>query len=561
MLFARIDFARWTYTAAGLLAAALVAAAQAPADKCRVEGTVLNALTGQPVRKAHITLTPDQGGALVLGATDIHGRYSLGDLAPGTYNLTVMREGYMGQRYGSKRPGEEQKGEPLELTAGATKSAIDLRMTPLGAIMGFVRDEDGDPVRQVDVSVLAYGYGPSGKGLQARGQAQTDALGEFRIFDLPAGAYYLRAKPQSAGSPGIDQMSDAYATVYYPNAQHQAGAGTVALTAGQELRGVDFVLHSVPVSFIRGRVIKPEGGRGCTTNLEAGADELQPSIIDTEAFATRVEVDGASVRISIPHQLAEEDPKFEFHNLPLGSYSLTATCMAGGQLYMIRMIVQLESAGLDNLELRPVGPSTITGQLRLEGESQSKLTEALVLVGRRNLYPNGGSDSEGGNPAEDGTFSLPNLPPAIYRISVAPPKALYVKSITQDGRDVRESGVDLQAGAMSISVQVVLSANGGSIEGSVENGADAQVTLIPMDPQAPLTPANMTVASGDGHFMFPAMAPGHYKLFAWDDGEDASAAIYDAEFRKRLESRGQTVEVQEKQKATAQLQLIPKVEK
>jgi hypothetical protein len=36
--------------------------------------------------------------------------------------------------------------------------------------------------------------------------------------------------------------------------------------------------------------------------------------------------------------------------------------------------------------------------------------------------------------------------------------------------------------------------------------------------------------------------------------------MYDAEFRKPFESKGQAVEVGEKQKATAQLQLIPRVE-
>jgi hypothetical protein len=37
--------------------------------------------------------------------------------------------------------------------------------------------------------------------------------------------------------------------------------------------------------------------------------------------------------------------------------------------------------------------------------------------------------------------------------------------------------------------------------------------------------------------------------------------MYDAEFRKPFEGKGQTVEVAEKQKTTAQLILIPKIEK
>jgi len=544
----------------GLVAAALVAAGQSPSDKCRVEGTVLNALTGQPVRKAHITLTLGQGGDPVLGVTDAHGRYALADLAPGTYNLTVTHEGYMGQRYGAKKPGEEQKGAALEMTPGSLKSAVDLRMTPLGAIMGSVRDEDGDPVRQVDVSVLAYGYGPSGKGLQVRDQAQTDALGEYRLLDLRPGTYYLRAKPASAGSPG-DQMTDAYATVYYPNAQQQAGAGTVALAAGQELRGVDFVLRPVPVSFIRGRIVKPEGGTGCTTNLEGGADELASSgtfaMASTSMATLVINGEKMQVKLELPGQPVDENLKFEFRNLPAGIYSLTGTCNVDDQPYSTAISVHVDASGVDNLELRPVGPSAIAGQLRLEGESKSKLTETSVSV-RRDDQSNPGSDE---NAAEDGTFSLRKLIPGIYRLNVKAPESLYVKSITQDGRDVRESGVDLQAGGMSIAVQVVLSANGGSIEGLVENGAGAHVTLIPSDSHGALTPDHVTIVGTDGHFVFAVVAPGRYKLFAWEDADDANAAVYDGAFRQPFESKAQTVEVAEKQKAAAQLQSIPKVEK
>jgi hypothetical protein len=112
---------------------------------------------------------------------------------------------------------------------------------------------------------------------------------------------------------------------------------------------------------------------------------------------------------------------------------------------------------------------------------------------------------------------------------------------------------------MSIDLQIVLSANGGGIEGSVENGAGAKVILVPSDPQAPRALAKMVLAGPDGRFAFPVVAPGRYKVFAWEE-VDPGAAMYDAEFRKPFESKGQAVEVSEKQKATAQLQLIPKVE-
>jgi hypothetical protein len=305
-------------------------------------------------------------------------------------------------------------------------------------------------------------------------------------------------------------------------------------------------------------------------SLEAGADELQGNSFDmagpSEFFAVVSGGDGPPEDIEFPGgRHVDQDGNFEFRNVPVGSHLLTGTCMVGKQRYSTRMPIQLEPAGLENLELRPVGPSTITGQLRLEGESNSKLSDTRVWVaqpGSEMLFFSGGPDSVSGygKTAEDGTFSFHDLAPDVYHINVKPPKDLYVKSVTWEGRDVRESGVDLKAGGMSAALQVVLTANGGSIEGSVENGAGATVTLIPSDPEAARTMAETAIVGPDGHFAFPLVAPGRYKLFAWEH-VDANAAMYDAEFRKPFEGKGQTVDVAEKQKSTVQLELIPSAEK
>jgi hypothetical protein len=44
------------------------------------------------------------------------------------------------------------------------------------------------------VAALGYSYSLSGKSLEVRAAAQTDALGEYRLFDLPPGTYYLPAE-------------------------------------------------------------------------------------------------------------------------------------------------------------------------------------------------------------------------------------------------------------------------------------------------------------------------------------------------------------------------------
>ena len=550
----------------------LAAAGQTPPEPCRVEGAVVNAITGQPVRKARLMLTPVKSGAPVTGATDAQGKYVLANVAPGAYRLQVSHDGYQAQAYGARKPGEDHKGDTLDLTPGSVKTKVDLQMTPLGAILGHIRDESGDPVRQVEVAVLAYGHGPEGKVLQMRSSSQTDATGEYRIFDLPPGRYYLRAKPQSSQMPAMAQVGDSYATTFYPNSTQPTEAAAIDLAAGQEQRGLDFVLRPISTASIRGRVAKPAGGENCVAALEGFGDGAEPNdtfvgFASREVFLTAAP-GGGSEPVPMSWSNLEEmitggrkvdkDGKFEFRNIPVGSHSLTASCSVGKQQYNTKMPIQLEAAGLENVELRPVGPSNITGQVRVEGESKSNIAETRISLAGGGMVV-GGNNAPDGTVGEKGSFAYHDLPPETYHIHVEPPEGLYVKSVTWSGRDVLEPGVDMSGGGMSVELQVVLSANGGTIEGSVENGEGAQVTLIPSDPQRARTMAKLAVAEEGGHFSFPALPPGRYKVFAWEDA-DVNRALYDPEFRKLFEGKGETVDVAEKQKATVQLKAIPGAE-
>jgi hypothetical protein len=531
---------------------------------------VVNAITGQPVRKARLTLWPAKGGDPVTGSTDAQGKYALANVAPGAYRLQASHDGYQMQTYGARKPGEDHKGDSLDLAPGSVKTKVDLQMTPLGAILGRIRDENGDPVRQVEVAVLAYGYGPAGKVLQMRYSSQTDATGEYRIFDLSPGKYFLRAKPLSSQVPAMIQVGESYATTYYPNTTQTIEAAAIEVSAGQEQRGLDFVLRPISIAWIRGRVVKPAGSENCVAALEGFGDGVEPSdgigsvggftdLSFTVAGGSGEQVNWSNVRDLISGgRKVDNDGKFEFRNIPVGSHSMTASCGVGKQQYTTKVPIQLEGAGLENVELRPVGPSEIAGKVQVEGESKSNLAETRISLAGGGMVV-GGNNAPDGTVGEKGSFAYQELPPEIYHLHVEPPQGLYVKSATWSGRDVLEPGVDLSGGGMSVTIQVVLSANGGSIEGSVENGEGAKVTLIPSDPQRVRTMAQLTVADEHGHFSFPVLPPGRYKVFAWEDA-DVDAVLYDPEFRKPFEGKGETVDVAEKQKATVQLKAIPGAE-
>src|SRR5580765_7720518 len=85
-----------------------------PRDRCSVEGQVMNSLTGEPVRKAHINLqgmgSPNSRGAspsTYAAVTDAGGRFTIQDVEPGTYFMGAERNGFIDAqsgRWGQARP-------------------------------------------------------------------------------------------------------------------------------------------------------------------------------------------------------------------------------------------------------------------------------------------------------------------------------------------------------------------------------------------------------------------------------------------------------------------------
>src|SRR5947209_7173785 len=77
--------------------------------KSRIEGQIVNAATGAPLRHAEIQLLRTSiGGTLNIAAsTDIDGKFAVMDLEPGTYSLSVKRAGFIEQSYRLKSSGGE----------------------------------------------------------------------------------------------------------------------------------------------------------------------------------------------------------------------------------------------------------------------------------------------------------------------------------------------------------------------------------------------------------------------------------------------------------------------
>jgi len=144
------------------------------------------------------------------------------------------------------------------------------------------------------------------------GFAETDDRGEYRVFGLKPGEYFVKA----SDSEGLrrERLSDEtdiirqvlgaeHAPVYYPGVVKMGQAQPLVLRAGDEVQA-DFAMTRARTVEVAGRVLGPDG---------KPAADAQVSVGDREA------VYGFENTV-----MSEEDGIFRLKGVPPGSYTLTA---------------------------------------------------------------------------------------------------------------------------------------------------------------------------------------------------------------------------------------------
>jgi Carboxypeptidase regulatory-like domain len=158
-----------------------------------VAGTVVRQGTDEPLRKARVVLFLEghRGENDLDAVTAADGKFVFDSVAPGAYELQVNHDGYVTKSYGE----EGHDDAILTLAAGQKLEDLIFRLQKCAVITGRVVDEDGDPVYGINVEV-----GPNKKhrgkwNPQLGGGAETNDLGEYRVFNLQPGEYLICAAP------------------------------------------------------------------------------------------------------------------------------------------------------------------------------------------------------------------------------------------------------------------------------------------------------------------------------------------------------------------------------
>lgn len=508
-------------------------------QKCVIAGVVLRATSGEPLKKAVLSLKKsDRDEPAKDAITDANGHFEIKDVDPGRYDLEASHNGYVPQKYGQRTP--DSPGTLLALTPSQHLLDISFKLMPAAAITGHVYDEDGEPVTSAEVQVLHFQYEDGIRKLLSAQETQTDDLGEYRIFGLNPGRYYIAVSydPNRLGIP-----AGGYATQYYPSADDPSRAVAVELRAGDDLAGTDFNLLPVRTFQVTGHVydaVNHRPGVHATVWLVPRDREVQ-----TTYFTPQDSVQDAQ-------------GAFELRGVRSGSYYLFAASVDGVREYTTQEAVDVADADVRDVHV-VIGPGIdLMGRIRVEGDARLDLN-VLSLT----LQPHDSGSDMGDLVASikpDGSFSIPNVSDGNYQLQLQGlPEDYYLKAERASGRDVLGSDLNVSRKSPPAALELVLSANGARVSGHVlkeeKPFPGASVVLVPEGGRNKRERRYQSTSTDqNGQFSMRGVAPGSYTLLAWEAMEPG--AYQDPDFLRAYENRGKAIVVEEGARVNSQVDLI-----
>ena len=140
-----------------------------------------------------------------MALTDNQGRYEFKDLPAGRFGVSVSKSGYVTMQYGQNRPFEP--GKPIELADAQVLEKADVALPRGGVLAGRVIDESGEAVADADVTAMRMQFQNGTRHLVQTGRnAMTNDLGQFRIYGLPPGDYFVSATLHNMSSTVMDML-------------------------------------------------------------------------------------------------------------------------------------------------------------------------------------------------------------------------------------------------------------------------------------------------------------------------------------------------------------------
>jgi hypothetical protein len=581
-----------------------------PTGTASLEGIVVRLGTNEPINGVDLELTnttqqiqsPPAGAtpanpataqppapAPYTAKTGTDGKFVFRNLPGGAYKLVAARIGgaFVPVEYGQK--GVLGRGVIFPINDGDIKRDIRMEMAPVGTITGTVFDENRRPVGHAAVLALIPTYRDGQQVLTISAIVHTDDHGEYRLFSLVPGKYYVAVRPEDPtrrtavliisppGRRGVTEQAvtpvvtkrilangetveETYRYVYYGGSTDLRRATPVNLTPGGLVGAVDIPLAAGKTRslHIRGRVVD-----GAVGGPAKGANvRLIPRVYSANKI--------------LPQTATDNNGEFDLNGVVAGSYDLY---VLGAQVppraqapgvppvpaipLMAGIPIDVGNDDVNGIALTINPGTTINGRVTIEGrpDNSPELPRIRINV---DADPTGVAmvGSTQVNVQGNGTFKVENVWPAKYRMNAAglPPNT-YVKSMRFGNLDLLAQTLSTPLQQADGVVEIVIGTDTSQISGRVEGARgegvpNAKVALVPDAPlRSRLDLYKSTTTDSSGEYRLNGISPGDYRVFAWDDTEDN--AWTDPEFLRPDEGRGKSVRIGAGRSEAATVTVLP----
>jgi len=480
-----------------LLSAQTNAGTGSQIPRIRATGRVVNSLTGEAISRALVMI---EGRAQRVAFTDSEGNFVFDDL----WSVPLV--------FHARKPGFLEDNQTV-ITPHAGES-ITLKLNPSALIVGQVATDDGEPIESASIELLGQRVVDGRKQWTRMGNASTDEDGRFRLPNLRPGKYLISVGPFS--NQALGQEATGFPTTYYPNAPDRNSATPVQIGYGQQVEA-NFSLTAVPVYTVMGTVV----------------GQLDHSLGVTIR-------DSSGQNVGLGAAFNRTTGQFRIMGVPRGTYTLQVDSYSPSEDSLTGRVTITVTASQSGIVI-PLHPTikipveVRREDVRVSAPPEQKVDQGIVITtgqfGRRQFTDPGvriravptGSDGQEnaawGEPDQQGRIFLRRMAPGSYRILATPVADYYVHSVQSGGVNLLSEPLVISESGTVQPIEVVLRNDTAKIKGTVR-GVTSSGALIAIpsgnDTQSPA----FGNYGEDGHCYFPPLAPGTYKVYAFDHGTE-----------------------------------------
>ncbi len=437
------------------------------------------------------------GEALEETQTDANGNFRFTVPEAGRYRIAATKQGY-----GTSGPTMQQASSSIGFTlpSEVKPPALELFLARPASITGHLIDGDTkEPLEKRPLSALQLWYVNGELHVMPGGVAITRKDGEFSFPNLAPNARYLIQSPQILPrnthlTTDPDQIDTDYLPTWWPGGTKVRDALPVTVASNGSNNIGTFAIRKQPGYRVQLTIPR----ESCT-----GHDDLLAPLADDTFWSTTIK--GLKC-----------GQTFVLRGFAPGQYTLNLATTGDTPADRRRAQVPI-LIGSENIRITAhltKGPD-VSG--KIEAEKLPEKLSLLVISGEAQR-----DESQPTNIRPDGSFQLANLAPGDHAVTLTGlPPGYCIQDIRYNNTNIHSTTITVDAANPTQTLTITLSNKPTTITGTVNDRdkplPDAHVRLIAYP--LPSGPRRnwiilQTEADAQGHFTFPDLPSGEYRLVA-----------------------------------------------